>query len=127
MNVRVKRVYEEPSEEDGFRVLVGRMWPRGLSKQRAMVDQWLRDIAPSDALRKWFGHEPDKWKEFRERYFRELEVKTDLVKDLEHRAEQGRLTLLFAARDEKRNNAVALKEYFGSRSGSRRRAQVESL
>lgn len=127
MNVRVKRVYEEPSAEDGFRVLVDRMWPRGLSKQRARMDQWLRDIAPSDALRKWFGHEPEKWKEFRDRYFRELETKTDLVKDLEHRAEQGRLTLLFAAKDEERNNAVALKEYLGSRGGSRRRARAESV
>ncbi len=113
--IRIKRVYEEPGEEDGYRILVDRLWPRGLTKEYARVDLWMKEIAPSDALRKWFGHEPRKWREFVKRYRTELEKKKDLlraVKQLER--EHGKVTLLFGRKDEKQNQAVliaaALKE-----------------
>jgi uncharacterized protein YeaO (DUF488 family) len=106
---RVKRVYAEPSESDGFRVLVDRLWPRGLSKEGARVDLWLKDIAPSDGLRKWYGHDPEKWPEFKRRYFRELKEKEALLEEITSR--RGQVTLLFGSKEEKLNNASALKEY----------------
>ncbi len=111
MGVRVKRVYEEPSARDGYRVLVDRLWPRGLTKERARVDLWLRDIAPSTDLRKWYGHDEAKWPVFSERYRGELERHgelLDLLQDLDR--EHGTLTLLFAARDEAHNEADVLAE-----------------
>jgi uncharacterized protein YeaO (DUF488 family) len=110
----VRRVYDPPQEEDGLRVLVDRLWPRGLSKDAARVDLWLKDIAPSDALRKWYGHDPARWDEFRRRYFSELEVHRERLEELKERARRGRVTLLFGARDEERNNAVALRQYLES-------------
>jgi len=110
MNVKVKRVYERPAKDDGSRILVDRLWPRGLSKEKADVDLWLKDIAPSTELRKWFGHDPEKWKSFRGRYETELKSKDELVEMLKAKAGKGTITLLYAARDEKRNEALVLKK-----------------
>lgn len=110
----MRRVYDPPREEDGLRVLVDRLWPRGLSKEAARVDLWLKDIAPSDALRKWYGHEPSRWDEFRRRYFAELEAHRERLEELRQQARSGRVTLLFGARDEEHNNAVALRQYLES-------------
>ena len=110
MNVKVKRVYERPAKDDGSRILVDRLWPRGLSKEKADVDLWLKDIAPSTELRKWFGHDPEKWKSFRGRYETELKGKDELVEMLKAKAGKGTITLLYAARDEKHNEALVLKK-----------------
>ncbi|MDA8230009.1 MAG: DUF488 family protein [Magnetospirillum sp.] len=108
--VRIRRIYDQPSAEDGTRVLVDRLWPRGLTKEAARVDRWLREIAPSAELRRWFGHAPERWPEFRRRYAGELERNPDAVAELHRLAAQGPVTLLFAARDETRNNAVILRD-----------------
>ncbi len=113
MKIRLKRVYAAPAKQDGCRVLVDRLWPRGLSRKSARVDHWVRDVAPSTALRKWFAHDPARWMEFKKRYFRELKNNADDVKQIRALAKQGTVTLLFAARDELHNNAVALKQYLG--------------
>jgi uncharacterized protein YeaO (DUF488 family) len=107
--VKLKRVYEEPSKEDGFRILVERLWPRGITKQRASVDLWLKEIAPSTELRKWFGHDPKKWDQFCKRYLAELKQKKDSLKLLKQKIKEGSVTLVYAARDEKYNGAVVLK------------------
>jgi uncharacterized protein YeaO (DUF488 family) len=106
-----KRIYKPRSEADGFRVLVDRLWPRGLSKAKAAVDLWLRDVAPSSALRTWFNHDPDRWAEFRRRYAAELDRAPALVDQLLAQVRQGRVTLLYSAQHETCNNAVALNEY----------------
>jgi uncharacterized protein YeaO (DUF488 family) len=111
LSVKVKRVYNDPSTEDGVRILVDRLWPRGLKKEAAKLDEWLKEIAPSDELRKWFGHDPDRWEEFKARYFHELDRQSEVISKLKEKARSGKVTLLFAARDETYNNAVALKEY----------------
>ncbi len=108
--IAVKRAYEPPAPQDGLRVLVERLWPRGLSKQRAKIDLWLKDIAPSTELRQWFAHDPTRWEEFQRRYRAELREKRDLIKLLRKPSREGRVTLVYAARDEARNNAVVLKE-----------------
>lgn len=114
--VRVKRVYEPAKGTDGFRVLVDRLWPRGLSKEQARVNLWLRGVAPSDALRIWFAHDPDKWPEFRRRYHAELKDKTDTLRSLRRFEEEHRvITLVYAASDTLRNNAVVLAGRFGRR------------
>jgi uncharacterized protein YeaO (DUF488 family) len=109
--VQVKRVYDPPSKDDGVRVLVDRLWPRGLSKARASVDLWLKDIAPSVALRRWFNHDPTRWGEFVRRYAEELDKKHASVAALAGAVRRGRVTLLFGARDARHNNAVALHAY----------------
>ncbi len=106
--LKVKRVYEAASPSDGRRILVDRLWPRGLSKKNAAVDEWLKDVAPSTALRRWFGHDPDKWSEFRHRYKHELSEHRDLIRSLVRQASRGRVTLVFGARDEVHNDAVVL-------------------
>jgi len=111
MQIRLKRAYEEPGSQDGCRVLVDRLWPRGVGKEEAKIDLWLKEIAPTAGLRKWFGHDPAKWEEFRKRYFAELEEHPESVEELRRRAGNGRVTLVFGARDEEHNNAAALKEY----------------
>jgi uncharacterized protein YeaO (DUF488 family) len=125
--IRTKRIYDPPSKDDGFRVLVDRVWPRGVKKSAAAIDLWLKEVAPSTALRTWFAHDPAKWPEFRRRYGAELGQHTDAVALLRRHRAEGALTLLFAARDSARNNAVALKEYLeASRSPpprSRRRSK----
>jgi uncharacterized protein YeaO (DUF488 family) len=111
VDIQTKRVYEEADADDGFRVLVDRVWPRGLKKEQVAADLWLKDIAPSTDLRKWFGHDPAKWDEFRERYFSELDDEQEAVAQLLDKAAEGRLTLLYSARDAEHNQAVALREY----------------
>ena len=111
MQIGLKRAYEAPEESDGFRILVDRIWPRGVSKEALKLDLWQKEIAPSADLRKWFGHDPEKWEEFRRRYFGELDGRKELVEELLSKVRHGRVTLLFSAHDEKHNNAVALKEY----------------
>ena len=114
MTFQVKRVYEAAAPEDGYRVLVDRIWPRGLTKEKAKIDLWLKDIAPSTAIRQWFKHDPHKWTEFQKRYFLELKQHTDYVELLQQRAQTAKVTLLYAAKEEKYNNAVALKLYLES-------------
>ena len=108
--IRVKRVYEPREPVDGLRVLVDRLWPRGLSKKRAQIDEWRKDLAPSDALRRWFGHDPGRWREFKRRYRQELGRQMEELKELAGQARKGRVTILYGARDEQHNNAVVLKE-----------------
>lgn len=110
--IKLKRVYHTPAKNDGCRVLVDRLWPRGLSKQKAKVDVWLRDIAPSTALRKWYGHASERWPEFRRRYARELKAQPEAMQQLRAllRA-HATVTLLFSSKEEERNNAVALKAH----------------
>lgn len=115
MQIWVKRVYTPAGRQDGARVLVDRVWPRGVSKEAAQIDEWLRDAAPSTALRKWFGHDPDRWEEFQRRYAKELDAATAAVERLAGYARRGRLTLVYGARDEQHNNAVALKAYLERR------------
>jgi uncharacterized protein YeaO (DUF488 family) len=110
MDIVLKRAYEPPTESDGYRVLVDRLWPRGVSRERARLDQWERDLAPSDQLRTWFGHDPARFGEFRRRYIRELEGQTRRLRDLRRIARKGRLTLVYAARDHEHNDAVVLAE-----------------
>lgn len=115
MRPEIKRVYEEPRRADGMRILVDRLWPRGLSKERARVDLWLKDIAPSTELRKWFSHDPNKWSEFQTRYRQELKSKADLVAILKEKAAKGPVTLLFGAKDEEHNEAVVLQSLLQSK------------
>ncbi|HYA86880.1 MAG TPA: DUF488 family protein [Nitrospirota bacterium] len=113
--VKIKRVYDEPSESDGKRILVDRLWPRGLKKEHAQIDGWIREIAPSNELRKWFNHDPHKWREFKNRFFMELEGKGDLLEGIANLARKGSVTLLFGSKEERFNNAVALKEYIDAK------------
>jgi uncharacterized protein YeaO (DUF488 family) len=113
--IKLKRAYEAAARSDGLRILVERLWPRGLSKQRAAIGLWLKDLAPSTALRKWYGHEPAKWPEFRRRYWAELKDRSDLLALLKQRTQEGAVTFVYAASDEGRNSAVALKEYLERR------------
>lgn len=106
--LRLKRAYEPAARLDGYRILVDRLWPRGLSKQKAAIDEWMKDIAPSAELRRWFGHDPEKWREFRRRYQRELREQADLVHDIAVLASRRRVTLVYSARDEAHNDAVVL-------------------
>jgi len=111
MAIRLKRAYDKPAKSDGYRVMVDRIWPRGVSKDKADLDEWMKNIAPSTKLRKWFGHDRERWQEFKKRYFEELDAHSEDIDSLRKKAEQGRLTLVFGAKDEEHNNAVALKEY----------------
>lgn len=115
MTLKVKRVYRDAAKDDGFRVLVDRVWPRGVRKESAAVDLWLKELAPSTGLRKWFAHDPRKWPEFKARYFRELDDNPEPVARLAEAAARKNLCLVFSAKDEKHNNAVALKEYLEER------------
>lgn len=112
MNILLKRVYEEPSSADGKRILIDRLWPRGLTKEKAKIDLWIKDIAPSTALRKWFGHDPLKWDEFKKRYRKEIKENTAGATQLKQQLEKGKVTLVYAAKDETHNDAVVLKDYF---------------
>jgi uncharacterized protein YeaO (DUF488 family) len=110
MRVAIKRVYEEPNEGDGTRILVDRLWPRGLTKEMAKVDLWLKEIAPSPELRKWFGHDPARWSEFQRRYLDELKKHGEQLALLKQEAARGQVTLLFGARDVGHNEAVILQK-----------------
>lgn len=121
MTVAVKRVYEPASDEDGVRVLVDRLWPRGVSKAKARVDLWMKEIAPSDALRRWFHHdESATWSEFQRRYRAELRANAALVDELRRLASRGRVTLLYSAKDEHRNQAIVLRQLLLKSRGSGR-------
>jgi len=109
--IRLKRAYEPASPDDGERILVERLWPRGLSRERAGLSAWAKDIAPSPELRQWFSHDPAKWDEFRRRYWAELDAKPAVVGDLRERSKRTTVTLIYAARDEEHNSALALKQY----------------
>jgi uncharacterized protein YeaO (DUF488 family) len=111
MTIQVKRVYDPQSRTDGYRVLVDRLWPRGLSKEKLQLDAWMKELAPSNELRKWFGHEAAKWAEFQRRYFKELKQQPELIAELRKRARGHKLTLLYGSREEVHNNAAALKKY----------------
>jgi uncharacterized protein YeaO (DUF488 family) len=113
--IKLKRVYDNPSREDGLRILVERLWPRGLTKKRAAVDLWLKDIAPSPELRQWFGHDPAKWREFQSRYRKELGEKKDAVALLLNKIKGRTATFVYAARDEEHNGALALKKVLDRR------------
>ncbi|NHV97947.1 MAG: DUF488 family protein [Thaumarchaeota archaeon] len=113
--IKIKRVYTFVEESDGFRSLVDRLWPRGLSRKKAKIDLWLREAAPSDGLRRWFSHDPDRWAEFQRRYFEELRDKKYLIEQIKaSERERGIITLLYSAKDEKHNNAVALLNFLTS-------------
>ena len=116
--INIKRIYVEPDRKDGFRILVDRLWPRGLSKDRTKVDLWLKDAAPSNALRTWFGHDRARWDEFKQRYFKELEDNKEPIQLIATKASEETVTLLYGAKDEQCNNAVALKEFIERRIGA---------
>lgn len=118
--LKIKRVYEEPEADDGRRILVDRLWPRGLTKEKAKVDLWLKDIAPSTELRKWFGHDPGKWRSFRERYQTELAHHTDQLGLINSEMKEGVVTLVYGARDQAHNEAVVLKQFLDGFSQNER-------
>jgi uncharacterized protein YeaO (DUF488 family) len=109
-NVRLKRAYERPAPADGTRILVDRLWPRGVTKAAAAIDQWVKDLAPSTDLRKWFGHDPARWQEFRRRYAAELRERAGEIRALRGQAKQGPVTLVYSAHDEAHNDAVVLRD-----------------
>jgi uncharacterized protein YeaO (DUF488 family) len=110
MPIDLKRAYDPPAKSDGRRILVDRIWPRGIAKDDLRIDAWLKDVAPSTGLRKWFGHDPAEWDEFKKRYARELEQRPEALEELLEKARAGHVTLVFGAKDIEHNNAVALKE-----------------
>ncbi|MBX3051523.1 MAG: DUF488 domain-containing protein [Caldilineaceae bacterium] len=114
MKIQIKRAYEQPDKEDGKRILVDRLWPRGLTKEKAAIDLWLKDIAPSTELRHWFGHDPSKWEEFRQRYLRELKENDEQVGFLQQEINKGTVTLIYAAKDTEHNQALVLQEFLSS-------------
>jgi uncharacterized protein YeaO (DUF488 family) len=111
MSIQLKRAYDELARQDGLRILVERLWPRGLSKEEAAIDLWLKEVAPSTELRKWFGHDPEKWSEFRKRYRAELKKIGDVLALLKHLAQREPVTFVYAAHDKQHNSAVVLKEF----------------
>ena len=116
MRIKIKRVYEKLEKEDGFRILVDRLWPRGLTKEKAGIDLWLKDIAPSTELRKWFGHDPEKWTVFKKRYGHELEKNEEQVSLLREQVKKGMVTLVYGSKDEEYNQAVVLKQLLTNNS-----------
>lgn len=116
MPFQIKRAYEKPARGDGVRVLVDRLWPRGVSKTEAKIDRWLKEIAPSTELRKWFGHDPARWAEFRRRYFAELKTQREGLEELRSLAKEKTVTLVFSAKDTEHNQAVALRAYLETRA-----------
>ncbi|HLH66055.1 MAG TPA: DUF488 domain-containing protein [Solirubrobacteraceae bacterium] len=110
VDIRVKRIYEPATAGDGYRVLVDRVWPRGISRERAQLDEWARELAPSDELRRWFGHVPERFAQFRDRYRAELEARSDELARLRQRAQEGTVTVLYGARDDRHNNAIVVAE-----------------
>ena len=122
--VQLKRAYDPPSPRDGTRILVDRLWPRGVKKAKARIDLWLNDAAPSTALRQWFGHDPARWNEFRRRYRAELKHQPEAMAQLRTLARQGRITIVFGARDERRNQAFVLRSLLAGRGAKRARRGV---
>jgi len=115
MNIRIKRVYEAPNGEDGTRILVDRLWPRGLTKAKAKIDFWLKEAAPTTELRRWFAHDPARWAEFRVRYLEELKRNKEQVSILRQKAAEGPITLVYAAKDQEHNEAVILQSLLSAR------------
>lgn len=111
MKIKIKRVYEKPEKGDGKRILVDRLWPRGLTKEKADIDLWLKEVAPSTELRKWFGHDPDKWNEFQKRYLKELKNNKEKIAVLKEQVKGGLVTLVYGAKDEEHNEALVLKKW----------------
>jgi uncharacterized protein YeaO (DUF488 family) len=111
MQIRLKRAYEKPADDDGRRFLIDRIWPRGVGREALKIDAWLKEIAPSTELRRWFGHDPEKWEEFKRRYFLELDTRPPALQELRSRVAAEPVTLVYGASDEQHNNAVALREY----------------
>ena len=122
--IKIKRVYDRSSQDDGKRILIDRLWPRGLKKEDAQIDEWLKEIAPSNELRKWFNHDPNKWSEFKKKFFTELLGKRDMVEGIINTARKGTVTLLFGSKEERFNNAVALKEFIDSRMNASERKKA---
>jgi uncharacterized protein YeaO (DUF488 family) len=116
MGIQVKRVYDAPATSDGYRVLIDRLWPRGVTKDRAHLDEWARELAPSTELRRWFGHDPSRFEEFRRRYTKELAAHADKLSELRSRARRGTLTVVYSARDTQHNDAVVIAEILRRRS-----------
>jgi uncharacterized protein YeaO (DUF488 family) len=116
MKIKIKRVYEKPEEGDGKRILVDRLWPRGLTKEKADIDLWLKEVAPSTELRQWFGHDPDKWSEFQKRYLKELKNNKENIAVLKKAIKRGLVTLVYGAKDEEHNEALVLKEWLSDNS-----------
>ncbi len=110
-HIRIKRAYEPPTHDDGTRILIDRLWPRGVKKENLALDQWAKELSPSTELRQWFGHDPARWQEFRRRYAAELRQRTDLLDPLRALARKGPITLVYSAHDEAHNNAVAMREF----------------
>lgn len=110
MDIRIKRIYQDPSPDDGYRLLVDRLWPRGISKDKAKLDEWMKEVGPSSGLRKWFGHEPAKYPEFKKRYEKELKEKSELLEHIREVGKKQRVSLLYGAKDQKHNQAVVLRE-----------------
>ena len=124
--IQLKRAYEKPSKDDGERFLVERLWPRGVKKTSLPITAWLKDAAPSTELRKWFNHDPAKWKTFRERYLAELKSRPEALQPLVDAARKGTITLIYSSHDEEYNNAVALKEYLEKKAGASKVARKKS-
>jgi uncharacterized protein YeaO (DUF488 family) len=122
--IELKRAYDAPAPDDGRRFLVERLWPRGVRKDSLRLDAWLRDVAPSDGLRRWFGHDPKKWAEFQRRYFAELDQNTDAWEPIQKAARRARITLVYSAHDTEHNNAIALKDYLESKMDKKRHVVV---
>lgn len=120
-HIRLKRAYEQPDDADGLRILVDRLWPRGVTKAKADIDEWIKEIAPSAALRKWFGHDPARWDAFRDRYRIELAGHPDLLDRLRDLARAGPVTLIYSARDEVHNDAVVLRDVLAGKTASHTR------
>ncbi|MGD2186288.1 MAG: DUF488 domain-containing protein [Desulfobacterales bacterium] len=116
MVIRIKRAYETSSADDGYRILVDRLWPRGISKAKAKIDFWPKEIAPSTELRRWYGHDPLKWSEFKSRYFAELDANLKLIKELLDYVRKGTVTFIYSSKEQDLNNAVALRDYIESRA-----------
>ena len=111
MKVVIKRVYEKPGDDDGFRILVDRLWPRGLTKEKAALDLWLKEIAPTTELRKWFNHEPEKWPDFQKKYLKEIKENKEALATLKEKMQEGKVTLVYGAKDEEHNDARVLIAY----------------
>ena len=114
--IKIKRIYDRASDDDGYRVLVDQLWPRGLNKEDARIDRWVKEIAPTQELRKWYNHDPEKWPEFKRRYFDELDEHTEFINEFVKTIKERNVTFLFSSKELKLNNAVALKEYIEKKS-----------
>jgi len=114
MKIKIKRAYDIPSDDDGYRILVDRLWPRGISKEKAKIDFWPKGLSPSTELRRWYSHDPEKWNEFKSRYFAELDGNIELLDELLEYVHKGTVTFIYSSKEKRLNNAVALKEYLAS-------------